>query len=462
MRSSKALPDGLSALLVTSLAGCATVDPRPDYEQARGEIRATTGEETIYDPAGPALSSEEIQAMLSDGLGLEEATRLALLNNRRLQAGFMALGVARSDYVQAGLFRNPGLGLAFLFPDSGGRIRWTADLVGSVAELWEIPARKGVAWAGLEQRILELSRFAGELVFGTKEAYYESVAARESRSVALANADLARRSLDAVRRQVEQGVATRTDENLAESLALSAELSLRRVEREEVSARRRLAALLSLEQDMLEVELSSPLPLPSWPELEREELVERSLRARADLRAAVRAVDAAEEQVALERRRTNPDLALGLSAERPEAGSSTDLLIGPVAIVEIPLFDQNQAQVSRAEFRLAELRKELAALVAEVSQEMRAAADRASIAARTAAFAHEELIPQAERSAALAERAYELGDAIVLTLLQSQRALLEARRTGIDSLLEAARAGIEVERVLGAPLAGSTASQARP
>lgn len=449
MRSSMNVLKGLAALW---LAGCGTVDPRPDYERAKQEIRATTGEKDVHDPDEAVLTGVEIRAILSDGLGLTEATRLALLNNRRLQAGFLALGVARAEYVQAGLLENPSLSLAFLFPDAGGRARWTADLVGSLSEIWQIPSRRALARAGVEQRILGLSSHAGELVAATKEAYFESVASGEARAVARTNVELARRSLEGVRRQVEEGVASRTDESLAESLALGAELSFQRSEREEVAARRRLAALLSLEDDLLSVTLTDPLPEPVWQELERDALVAASLNARPDLRAAERAVSAAEENVALERRRRFAGVDAGVSAERPEGGSSADFLLGPTAAVEIPIFDQNRAQVSRAEFELAERRKEYEALVAEITQEVRTALDKAEIAAKAAAFARDALVPQAERSAALAERAHELGDTTVLTLLQARRTALEARRTAVDARLEAALARIEAERAAGAPL----------
>ncbi len=452
---------GFGALVVLSFAGCATVDPRPDFEKARQEIRATTGEDAIHDPDQPVLSDGEIQAALADGLGVTEATRLALLNNRRLQAGFLALGVARADYVQAGLLENPSLSLAFLFPDAGGRVRWTADLLGSVAEIWQIPSRKALAQEGLEQRILELSRFAGELVAATREAYFESVAAHEARSVARANLELARRSLEGVRRQVEEGFASKTDEGLAESLFLGAELSFRRTEREEVAATRKLAALLSMERDLLPVALTDALPEPAGSGLERESLVAASLRARPDLRAAERAVAAAEERVALEHKRRFPEVSAGVSAERPEGGSSADLLAGPAAAIELPFFDQNQAQVSRAEFELAERKKEHEALVAEVSQEVRAAFDTAEVASRAAAFARDELLPQAERSASLAEKAYELGDTTVLTLLQAQKAVLEARRTRIEATLEAVLSRNELERAAGAPLDGLPDAEVR-
>jgi cobalt-zinc-cadmium efflux system outer membrane protein len=430
---------------------CATVDPQPDYDRAREEIRAATGAQDVFDPSRAALTNAEIDVLLRDGLGLEEATRLALLNNRRLQAGFFAIGVSRADFVQAGLLANPSLSLAFLFPDTGGRVKWTADLMGNVADVWQLPARQDVARAGLEQRILEISRFAGELVAGTQAAYFESSAAREARAVALANVELARRSLAGVRAQVEGGVATRTDEALAESSALSADLEHQRSERDVAAALRRLAALLSVERDLLDVALTDPLPGPTHTALAREALVERTLAERADVRAADRAVSAAEKRVALERR-SRFGLDAGVSAERPEGGASNDFLLGPAAGIELPLFDQHQAQIARAQLELAERVKEREALAVEVRQQVRAAFDAADVASRAAAFANGTLVPQALQTEKLAERAYALGDTTVLTLLQAQKAALDARRTGIDALLEAALARIELERAAGARL----------
>jgi cobalt-zinc-cadmium efflux system outer membrane protein len=438
------------------------VDPRPDYERAKQEIRATTGAEDVHDPDEPVLTGAEIATALADGLGLDEAARLALLNNRRLQAGFLGLGVARAEYVQAGLLANPSVSLAFLFPDAGGRVRWTADLVGDVADIWQIPSRQALAQAGVEQRLLELSRFAGELVAATKAAYFESVAAREARSAGRADLDLARQSLVGVRRQVAEGMASKTDESLAESSALAAELSFQRTEREEVAATRRLAALLSLEEDLLSVTLTDPLPSPGWQDIEREAFVDASLGVRPDLRAAAHAVTAAEERVGLERKRRFPEVSAGVSAERPEGGSSSDFFVGPAAALDIPIFDQNQAQVSRAEFELAQRRKEHEALVAEAKQQIRAALDKAAVAAKVAAFAEDDLLPQAELGATLAGKAYELGDTTVLTLIQAQRAALEARRTVIEALLEAALSRIDVERAAGAPLGPPSETAPKP
>ncbi|NOT32152.1 MAG: hypothetical protein HOP15_17020, partial [Planctomycetes bacterium] len=160
-----------------SLVACVAVDARPDFARAREEIRATTGLEEVFDPEGPLLGAGEIEGVLAAGLGLDEALCLALLNNRRLQAGFQRLGVARAELVQAGLLRNPSLSLAFFLPSGGGRTRLAADLAARVSELWQLPARKNLAQAGLEGELLALSAQAAELVLETRRAYCEALAA---------------------------------------------------------------------------------------------------------------------------------------------------------------------------------------------------------------------------------------------------------------------------------------------
>jgi len=144
-----------------------------------------------------------------------------------------------------------------------------------------------------------------------------------------------------------------------------------------------------------------------------------------------------------------PDVDAGVALERPERGSSVELLAGLGATIELPLFDRNRAQVRRAEFRRDQLAKEYEALVAEVGQAVRAAVDRAASAARAARFVVDELLPQAERGAALAQLDYELGHTTLLPLLESQSAAIHARRARTDALLEAARAQVDVERAAG-------------
>ncbi len=444
-----------SMTLICALSGaCASqeVDARPDEQRARTLIEETTGRTEVFDSDKPLLSSTEIDTILADGLTLDEALRVALLNNRRLQAQFLGIGVARADLVQAGLLRNPSLSLGFLFPTGGGRPKLTADLMGSIADLWQLPDRQKVADVNLAHAVYEVSRFAGELVLQTEGAYFESVAASELLTHARDSVSVSGAILDAVRERMRAGVATAVNENLAHSQRLNAELLARRAEFSATSAKRRLAMALSLDQDVASVELVDPLPELLAIDVDREEVVARAREARLDVRAAQAGIDAAEAQLDLERGRVWSSVDMGLSAERPEAGSATDLLIGPSATAVLPIFDDNSAQIARAEFRRDQLRKELEALQVDVAQEVRNAVDHAASATQSARFVLDELLPQAEHSADLARTAYELGSVTSLSLLESQRLALLTRQSRIDALLEAARTRLEVARVAGGRL----------
>jgi cobalt-zinc-cadmium efflux system outer membrane protein len=128
--------------------------------------------------------------------------------------------------------------------------------------------------------------------------------------------------------------------------------------------------------------------------------------------------------------------------------------MGPGFSLTLPIFDQNQAQVARAGFKLEQMIKLHESAQVAVAQNVRASADRVSTSSRNLAFYSEELLPQAERSLALARESYAAGRTTLLALVEVQRQLLEARRGHVTLRLEAAAASSDLERVVGAPLPG--------
>ena len=62
-----------------------------------------------------------MRSLLGRKLTVDDAVQIAMLNNRELQAVYSDLGLAQADLVQAGLFKNPILDAAILFPLSGVR-----------------------------------------------------------------------------------------------------------------------------------------------------------------------------------------------------------------------------------------------------------------------------------------------------------------------------------------------------
>lgn len=438
------------ALLV--LAGCAQVKPGPDFERARGLIEESTGIASVYDPETPELSADELAAFLDDGLALDEAVRLALLNNRTLQAEFMSIGVAKADWVQAGLLANPSLDMLFRFPLDGGRSQIEAFFFQNIVEFWRIPVRKEISQRVLDETVLRIARLAGELVAETRLAYYEALAQEELHRVAQEYLRSISESHDAVQAMREAGAASRFDESLARAPLVRARLAVRVAEFDARDAKRRLAQRLSLEANVDGLALLDPLPELVAVDRDGEALVSRARESRLDLQAYRKALEAAASRIKLESGQRFGDFSIGIGLERPPL--SGDRLLGPAFTWTVPLFDQNQAQIAREEYLYAQAVKTYEALELDVAQQVRAAADRALTASTNVAFYREELLPQAQENLTFAGDSYAAGQTSVIALLEAQRTFLEARTGFIEVRREAVSALAELERAVGVPLEG--------
>jgi len=326
------------------VGGCATVDPGPDYDRAGQLIERSTGVSDAHDPQEPGPAIDELEGRLADGLALQEAVEIALLNNRQLQGAFLDIGIARADLVQSGLLSNPSLGVAVLFPLGSGQTDIQGFLAQSIVELWQMPVAKRAARHELEAQILHVARLAGELAAETKRAYYRAVATRDLLTLTEENEALLLQSYETLRIYREAGVASALDELLQLREAQQAQLSVRETRLAAANARRELARLLSLEADFDSLVLTSPLPQPLSVEFDADELIALARNERLDLHALSQSILAGEAEVELEHARVFPDVSLGVSAEKDADN------IGPTASLTLPIFDQNQAQIARAEY----------------------------------------------------------------------------------------------------------------
>lgn len=481
---------GLAAI-ATTLAGCTQVQPKADYERTRQLVVEATGTGTVYDPDAPLLTDEELDAILRDGLTLEEAVRIALLNNRRLQAEFMSIGVAKADWVQAGLLSNPTLGFSTQFPEGGGRSNLQASIAQNIVDLWQIPRRKQIAQADLDATVLRIADTAAKLVAQTKTAYFDAVAAGESLRLAEENLKLTTKSHDAIKAQRQAGAASALDENLARGQVLSAELGVRNARLAAANAKRRLAGQMSIARAIDNLAIIDSLVGEVGP-LEPEKLVEIARQKRLDLRALECAAQSRLADLGLQRLSVFSDVSVGVMFERseqralpgrkigadfvrssvangaltvPEIQSRSerqaaqrqeiDTILGPSLSMSVPIFDQNQARIAKAQYLYWQELKTYEAEYLQAVQEIRTAADQAQTALGNTRYYQQEIVPQAERNLEFSRVSYSSGQTGILTLLEAQRLLLESRRGYIAARLELATAISELEQKVGAPMGKS-------
>ena len=476
---------GICVLLTAAVAvgGCATVNPRPDYDRMAAEVAAATGRSFGYRPDDERAAQERVQELFRGGLTVDEAAEVCLLNNRRLQAALYDVGAARADVVQAGLLSNPTLSFGLRFPDAGGLANFEAALVQNLADLWQIPVRKRAAERVLDRTILQVAREVSIAMFDTKTAYYRAKQADRKREIAAESVQIAQQVLDLALARQQAGAGGEVDVNLARSEVQDAELALRSTALEAFEARSTLCTLLSLKIAPDSLELTDALPEPPAWTVPDETLLVLAADHRLDIQAAVRAADAAWVQIRLEKLKLFPTLELGVSFQRDErrapegrniladslrasldAGEpkvdiapqeksgGQDTILGPTIGMELPIFNQNQGGIARAQFEHEQSRKLLENLVVQVSQEVRLATARARTAWSNAGYYRAQVLPLRGTSLELARTAYQAGRTPLLNVLEAQRALLTARAGYADSLQASAAALVELEKATGQPL----------
>lgn len=433
-------------LMPTLSSGCRSVDPGPDYDRAVEEVRRATGAANVFRPDSESGDVEaRVTELLEDGLGLTEAVELGLLNSPLLQASFHDLGMASADRAQANLLTNPSLNAVLRFPTSGGATEIEGGLFASLLDIWQVPDRARVAGEALEQRTLQLAHEAVLLAGEIRVAYIGAVTARRSVEIATENRSAARSLVELAEARLEAAATTAIDANLARLEQAAMAIALRDAELAAGESARRLKALLGLRPD-LELDLH-PLPESAARALPPAEELERiATEARLDIRAAGAALARAGAELERQQGLVWRRLEVGVGAEKDGEWS-----LGPAARLELPLFDQNQAQIAKAREDVHRREKILTATTIAAARDVRSADARMRAAADTLAIFESEVLARAEETLEQARSSYRLGKTTILPVIEAQRQVLDARQNHVRRLEQAARALSDVERATGTP-----------
>jgi len=160
-----------------------------------------------------------------------------------------------------------------------------------------------------------------------------------------------------------------------------------------------------------------------------------------------------EARLEEQRQRVFPRVEVGVELERGERRGAqegpTDFIMGPGVSLDLPIFDQNQAQIAKSRFEHVQAEKQLDALTREITQETLLAVERVKIAMETDRFYQAEVLPLRESSLELAREAYQAGKLSIPVVLVAQRVLLTSRAAAVEAQEKSALALIDLEKVIG-------------
>lgn len=343
------------------LAGCAVPSAKDSLTAtlAAPELASGPRIEWRRDDAADKAVQAEIRRLLATGVSAETAIAVSYLASPELQLALERIEVSRADLVAATRLpnptavvgvREPGGALAAFYPTR----TVTVGLLQNMLALLNQPARRRVAQADLERAQLEAADRIVGIAAEVNQAWIELVAAERVESLRRQAVEAGRASLD----KVVIGAANRKDFSVVDVAnergnLYGLETQLMRAKLDVQTARATLARLMGTagQQDDWKTQ-GELLPLPlADPDLAT--LTPQALQQRLDLRAARQAVVARLRLLAMQRRfRWLGSFELGVFRESAAGGMS---FTGPNAVIELPVFDQRQAQLlaSDSEYRSA-------------------------------------------------------------------------------------------------------------
>ena len=385
-----------------------------------------------------ALAADQTPQAPPDSLTLQSALAAAEANNPTLVAARLGRAVDLAGIGVAGERPNP----EFAF-EVGRDTPHEAFSLGVPLELGGKRTRRvDLANATLARTSAGLLVQALDVRRAVRLAYFDVVAAQRRVEVTRDLRGVAERARNAARDRFESGAAPRLE-------ALQAELALAQTDNEAEAARGTLtAARIELNAVIGRPAAAAFVPADTFDGGSIPTDLAAAILASPDVAVLDRAIDeaAASERLAQAMRTPDPTLSGGLLLDaQPEFMYGWKFGLG----ITIPLFTRHNAAVQVESARLAQLRAEREARIAELTGQAGAAAARADAARRQYLRYRDEIVPQLTAIEAMAEDSYRSGQTGLAALLQALQAAFETRLRATDAGLSYQEALADLERALG-------------
>jgi len=451
------------ALLGILVAGCASTSPKDAYKDVSRAVEARSGHKVAWSSGGEEDKEADKaidRLLLERPLTADDAVQVALLGNPGLRAKLEELSIAQADLVQAGLLKNPVF--------SVGRTAWESEHIDpnlfatveqDFLDLVTMPLRKRVAATELEATKLEVGDHVLELAASVREAFYMAQAAEQVGTMRALVAEASQTSADVARKQHEAG--NMSDLALNTELGLTAQTALdrKRATGEATVAREKLNKLMGAWGRRTAWRMPTRLPeLPKDSDGSLEQLETIAITQRLDVAAARRNVQAIDYALSLAKL-TRWTGTVNVAVEAGRLRGSKRFSFGPSVGIEIPLFDQRQAQIAKLEAHRRQADNELQALAIDVRADVRSSRVRVLTSRGLVEHYGKVIVPLRENVVRFSQEQYDAMLLGVYQLIQAKQAEYEAYREYIEALRDYWIARSDLERAVGARVGPAPATE---
>ncbi len=467
----------LASCLVLMLAGCASsagiapgakaIDPaRVGLRQPQAHGSATTDAPVLDTAWWQGLNDSTLNALVEQSLAEHPSLKLAQARLARAQAAVSGAQAAQGPAVNASAdtTRQRFSANSIYPPPLGGSTRTLANA--QLGGSWEIDFfgrhRSAIEAAVGAERAAEADMQAARVLLGSNvaRAYVQLGRLLAQREVAQRALSQREETLALIRQRVQSGLDTNVELRQGEGALPDTRQQIEQLDEQATLQRHALAALTAQAPSALD-KLSPRLA--EWPAMPLPASVPADLLGRrADIAAARWRIEAATGDFKSAKAQFYPNINLtafiGLSSiglDQLAKADSRQLGIGPA--LHLPIFDAGRLR-AQLKAKGADLDAAVEAYNSAVLEAVHEAADQVSSLRSIERQRREQAQAQAAAESAyeLATQRFRAGLGTYLVVLNSEAAVLNQRRLGIDLKARALDTQVALARALGGGYAAPT------
>ena len=379
-----------------------------------------------------------------DSLTPQQAIRLVLSRDPRIQMALAKVRMAEADANQARLLPNPILTIDIRYPLTDSNTAFEPSLTADLLSLLQKPAAINAA----DHRLREAAENALVVVLDVMSEVQEAYAAARSVDAEIDNATRRHERLaklrDIAQKRLDAGEATRLDLLTLDAQLMQSTLEISDFQVQRVTERMTLARLVGQPRSSAEWQLSAWQAPGEGAIAPEAEWVNAALQNRPEIQAKIWELRALGEELAGV---SFPPLQGGEMGVHGE--HDPEWRVGPVVTVPIPLFDFGQAARAKVKAERSAARHDLAEQELETIENVRVAYATYLHAKMALDDAQTKLLPLTRQQVEQAQLAYTAGEADLATLLLAQNdfELTSAKIVELQEKLTVAR--VKLQRAAG-------------
>jgi cobalt-zinc-cadmium efflux system outer membrane protein len=441
------------SLLIVVIAGCAQVPKEAGFGDVQKLVHQRIDYRLHWNQGSTADEevARAIEDLIKKELSVDAAVQIALLNNQQLQATYEDLGITQADVVEAGLLENPVFFGQARFPDkSPSMTNLEFGVTQNFLNILMLPARKKLAALQFEEVKLKVADEVLKLAAEVRTAYYQTLGASQIKQMRQHIAEAAGASYEMARRMHTAGNIS--DLNLASEQGHYEQARMDYAESTTIviETRERLIRLMGLWGAQTQWKVPRMLPDVPAEEIALEHLESLAIKNRLDLASARKEVEVMAQAlgVTLDWRWIGK-ADVGISTERDTDGQ---WVTGPSLTLELPIFNQRQADIARLEARLRQGQKRLAAQAVNIRSEVRSLRSRLMMQRHLVEHYKKVMIPLQERIVNLTLQEYNYMLTGVFDLLIAKQKEFDNYQKYIETVRDYWITRAQIQRVVGGRL----------